>query len=50
MPETAEEAVALAQNGRLAPTREITIRTMTGDDFDRIVDYDLGDIPLPLDN
>uniref|UniRef100_A0A7C4LJF0 DEAD/DEAH box helicase n=1 Tax=Schlesneria paludicola TaxID=360056 RepID=A0A7C4LJF0_9PLAN len=50
VPETAEEAVALAQNGRLAPTREITIRAMTGDDFDRIVGYELGDIPPPLDD
>jgi DNA repair protein RadD len=50
VPETAGEAVALAQNGRLAHTREITIRTTTGDDFDRIVGYDLGDIPPPLDD
>jgi DNA repair protein RadD len=50
VPETAEEAVAVAQNGRLAPTREITIRTMTGDEFDRIVGYELGDIPLPLED
>jgi DNA repair protein RadD len=50
VPETAEEAVAVAQNGRLAPTREITVRNMTGDDYDRIVGYELGDIPPPLDD
>jgi DNA repair protein RadD len=50
VPETAEEAVAVAQNGRLAPTREITVRNMTGDDFDRIVGYELGDMPPPLDD
>jgi len=50
VPETAEEAVALAQNGRLAPTREITVRSVAGEDFDRIVGYELGDIPPPLDN
>jgi len=45
VPETAEEAVALAQHGRLAPTREITVRSVTGEDFDRIIGYELGDIP-----
>jgi DNA repair protein RadD len=50
VPETAEEAVALAQNGRLAPTREITVRSVAGDDFDRIVGYELGDVPPVLDD
>jgi DNA repair protein RadD len=49
VPETAEEAVALAQAGRLAPTREITVRSIAGEDFDRIVGYELGDIPPALD-
>jgi DNA repair protein RadD len=49
VPETAEEAVALAQAGRLAPTREITVRSIAGEDFDRIVGYELGDIPPSLD-
>jgi DNA repair protein RadD len=50
VPETAEEAVALAQNGRLAPTREITVRSVAGEDFDRIIGYELGDIPPTLDS
>jgi DNA repair protein RadD len=50
VPETAQEAVALAQNGCLACTRAITLRTMTGDDFDRIVGYELGDLPPPRDD
>jgi DNA repair protein RadD len=50
VPETAEEVVALAQNGRLAPTREITVRSVTGEDFDRIIGYELGDIPPALDD
>jgi DNA repair protein RadD len=50
VPETAEEAVALAQNGRLAPTREITVHSVAGDDFDRIVGYELGDVPPALDD
>ena len=45
VPDTAEEAVALAQAGRLRITHEITVRAMTGDDYDRIVGYELGDIP-----
>jgi DNA repair protein RadD len=48
VPETAEEAVVLAQAGRLAPTREITVRSVTGEDYDRIIGYELGDIPPPL--
>ncbi|HZT79159.1 MAG TPA: DEAD/DEAH box helicase family protein [Gemmataceae bacterium] len=50
VPETAEDAVALAQNGRLAPAREITVRSVAGEDFDRIVSYELGDIPPALDD
>jgi len=49
VPETAEEAVKLAQAARLAPTREITVRSVTGEDFDRIIDYELDDIPPPLE-
>ncbi len=48
VPESAEEAVALAQAGRLASTREITVRSVTGEDFDRIISYELGDIPPPI--
>ncbi len=48
VPETAEEAVATAQQGRLARTHEITVRSVSGDDFDRIIGYALGDIPQRL--
>jgi DNA repair protein RadD len=44
VPDSADEAVALAQAGRLAPTREITVRSVTGEDYDRIIGYELGDI------
>lgn len=50
VPDTAEEAVASANAGRLAPTREITVRSVTGEDFERIVGYELGDIPPPIDD
>jgi DNA repair protein RadD len=50
VPETAEEAVTLAQAGRLAPTRAITVRSVAGEDFDRIIGYELGDVPPALDD
>ncbi|GIW55535.1 MAG: hypothetical protein KatS3mg082_1939 [Nitrospiraceae bacterium] len=50
VPETAEEAVALAQAGCLAPTHAITVRRIAGEDYDRIIGYELGDIPPPLDD
>ncbi len=50
VPDSADEAVALAQAGRLAPTREITVRSVTGEDYDRIIGYELGDIPPAVDD
>jgi DNA repair protein RadD len=50
VPETAEEAVALAQAGRLAMTRAITVRSIAGEDFDRIIGHVLGDVPPVLDD
>jgi DNA repair protein RadD len=45
MPDTVEEAVALARSGALCETRSITIRSVAGEKYDRIVGYDLGPIP-----
>jgi len=45
LPATAAEAVAIARAGGLAPTREITVRSVAGEEYDRIIDYELGDIP-----
>jgi DNA repair protein RadD len=50
IPDTAEDAVALAQAGRLAWTREITVRSVSGEDYDRIIGYELGDISPPLND
>jgi len=47
VPDTAEQAVELAQAGAVAPTHAITVRTVTGERFDRIVGYDLGPKPEP---
>jgi len=49
VPDTAEEAVELAERGALAETRTITVRSVTGEKFDRIIDYGLGPIPPRLD-
>ncbi len=50
VPDTAEEAVESANAGRLASTREITVRSVTGEDFERIVGYELGEFPPPIDD
>lgn len=45
VPDTAEAAVTLANAGALKLTHAITVRSVTGERFDRIVKYDLGDMP-----
>jgi DNA repair protein RadD len=44
-PATVEEAVELAQAGALCQTRHITVRSVTGEKYARIVGYDLGPKP-----
>ncbi|GAG33652.1 unnamed protein product, partial [marine sediment metagenome] len=43
VPETAEEAVAMADGGALCETKSITIRSVAGEKYDRIVGYVLGE-------
>ncbi len=50
VPETAEEAVEICQAGGIAETKAITIRSVAGEKFDRITDYQLGPIPTRLDS
>jgi DNA repair protein RadD len=45
VPDTAERAVELAEAGALCQTNGITIRTVTGEKYDRIIAYDLGPQP-----
>lgn len=45
VPDTAAMAADLANAGALAPTHAITVRSIAGEKFDRIVDYTLGDRP-----
>ncbi len=49
LPETAAQAVDLAEAGVLAPTGAITVRSVAGEKFDRISDYQLGPLPPRLD-
>lgn len=45
VPDTAEEAVELAEMGALAPTRTVTVRRVEGEKFDRIIRHTLGPVP-----
>lgn len=45
VPDTAEAAVTLANAGSLRVTHAITVRSVPGERFDRIVKYDLGGVP-----
>ena len=45
VPEMAEDAVALAQAGALCETKVITLRSVVGEQYGRIVGYALGDKP-----
>lgn len=49
LPNTAEQAVAICEAGGITEPRAITVRSVTGEAFDRIIDYDLGPIPPRLD-
>ena len=48
-PDTAEQAVAIGEAGGIAQPSTITVRSVTGEKFDRITQYQLGPIPPRLD-
>jgi DNA repair protein RadD len=52
VPDTVDRAVALAEAGALAVTNAITVRSITGEKFDSIIDWELGPIPeaIPVDD
>ena len=43
VPDTIERAVELAQNGAVAPTLSITVRSVSGEQHERIIDYEPGE-------
>ena len=49
VPKTAAEAVEIAKAGGLADTKSITVRSVSGQDYDRITDHQLGPIPELLE-
>lgn len=48
VPDTAERAVLLAEEGVVAQTFSVTVAHKAGEKYDRIVDHELGAIPPPL--
>jgi len=50
VPQTAEEAVEICEAGGIAETKTVTVRSVSGEKFDRITGYQLGDIPPRLDS
>ena len=49
VPNTVQEAIELAETGALAETEQITVRSITGQKYDRIINYQLGPKPPLLD-
>ena len=45
MPSTAQEAVDIANASGVAPTEAITVRNVAGEKYDRIIGYELGEVP-----
>jgi DNA repair protein RadD len=45
VPQTAQHAVDIANCGGIALTTRITVRSIAGDDFERIVGYEIGPMP-----
>ena len=45
VPDTVDRALEIIEGGGLAPTIEITVRSVAGEQFERIIDYKLGPIP-----
>ena len=44
-PQSAHEAVTLAEDGALARTKQITVRSVSGEKFDRVIAYNLTEKP-----
>jgi DNA repair protein RadD len=49
VPTTAVEAVEIAKAGGLADTKSITVRSVTGEEHDRITDHQFGPIPEAIE-
>jgi len=49
LPDSTEAAVAICEAGGIATASAITVRSVAGEKYDRIIDYQLGPIPPRLD-
>ena len=49
IPDTAERAVEIAEGGGVAIAKSITVRSVSGEEFERIVDYVLGLMPQAVE-
>jgi DNA repair protein RadD len=49
VPETTDEALARIEGGAVAQTLAIQVRSVSGEEYDRIVDYEIGPLPEPLE-
>jgi DNA repair protein RadD len=45
VPDTAQQAFEISHRGGLANTLAITVRSIAGDPFERVIDYELGPVP-----
>lgn len=45
LPDSAEDAVDLADRGALAQPSQITVRKIAGEKFDRVIEWELGPVP-----
>jgi DNA repair protein RadD len=45
VPESVERAIEIIEGGGLALTLAIKVRTVAGDPYERIIDYELGQMP-----
>jgi DNA repair protein RadD len=48
VPDTAERSIEIIDGGGLAHTHGITVRAVSGDPYERIIDYQLGPVPEPI--
>ena len=49
VPDTIEQAVEIASSGGVCETKAVTVRHVSGQKYDRIVNYQLGPKPPRLD-
>jgi DNA repair protein RadD len=49
VPETTDEALARIEGGAIAQTLAIQVRSVSGEEYERIIDYELGPLPEPLE-